>query len=426
MASQEIKVNGSAFDTGQLGGTFVGPQPLGTPLYKDVGASTDPAVSSASLYNSADVKLDTRLEENLDNATLRIESKTLRYPLDGSNDHFIRFFINIPEESKLISTGRVSAPTESDRTNQNRSNINQTSIEPMKAAAAIGGGVLAAGPLLSASRVLFSAKGAAAVLAGGAVIGGTSWGEGIVDAAENAVESAKDAAGNFVELVADKTLRLTQRMMRLAANITLYAPGQVQARYNFDYELADDLLVTLAQQSNFDSLKAGLDELFSAKAGVAIGKFGRILTSATQTGSMLSKTAVNRRADVMFRHVGNREFAFSYTFAPRSAEEAVAVDNIIFMFKYFAHPEMLEGYGNFLYLYPAEFDIEYGMVDGRTEVKNPYINKISSCVLTSVDVSYSPTGKFQTLEKGEPVITTLNLTFKEIETLHRDRIGEGY
>lgn len=425
MASNEIKVNLDALDIGKSGSEF-GPITLGTPLYKDVDFSSETPASSSSLYNSADVKVDTRLEENLDNATLRIESRTLRYPLDGSNDHFIRFFINIPEESKLISTGRVAAPTASDRTGQNRSNINQTSIEAMKSAAAVGGGVLAAGPLLSASRVLFSAKGAAAVLAGGAIIGGTSWGDGIVDAAEGAVESAKDAAGNFVELVADKTLRLTQRMMRLAANITLYAPGQVQARYNFDYELADDLLVTLAQQQNFDSMKAGLDELFSAKAGVAIGKFGRILTSATQTGSMLSKTAVNRRADVMFRHVGNREFAFSYTFAPRSAEEAVAVDNIIFMFKYFAHPEMLEGYGNFLYLYPAEFDIEYGMMDGRTEVKNPYVNKISSCVLTSVDVQYSPTGKFQTLEKGEPVITVLNLTFKEIETLHRDRIGEGY
>lgn len=422
MASQEIKVNGTAFSNDQLGGSFNGPAPLGTPLYKDVDASSDAPVSSTSLYNSADKKLD----ENLDSAALRVESRTLRYPLDGSNDHFIRFYINIPEESKLISTGRVAAPTASDRTGQNRANINQTSMEAIKSAAAVGGGVLAAGPLMAASRVLFSAKGGAAALVGTALVGGSSWGEGIVDAVSDGATAAKDAAGNFVELVADKTLRLTQKLMRLAANITLYAPGQVQARYNFDYELDDDLLVTLAQQQNFDSLKSGLDELFSAKAGVAIGKFGRILTSSTQTGSMLSKTAVNRRADVMFRHVGNREFAFSYTFAPKSAEEAVAVDNIIFMFKYFAHPEMLEGYGNFLYLYPAEFDIEYGLMDGRTEVKNPYINKISSCVLTSVDVQYSPTGKFQTLEKGEPVITVLNLSFKEIETLHRDRIGEGY
>lgn len=423
MASQEIKVNTQALDIGATDIGLGAPFQLGTPVYRDVDYSSDMPTSSTSVFNSADAKIDKQLNKDAE----RVNSKTLRYPLDGNNDHFVRFFINIPEEAKLIASNRIAVDGVSDRTGQNRGNTNQFSMEAAKTVAAIGGGVLAAGPLMVAARTLFSGKGAAALLAGAAVVGGTSWGGGIVDAASDLAETATDAAGNFVETIADKTLRLSQRMMRLAANITLYAPGQVQARYSFDYELADDLLVTLAQQPNFDSVKTGLDELTSAKtAGKTLGKFGRILTSTTKTGSILSKTAVNKRADMMFRHVGNREFAFSYTFAPKSAEEAVVVDNIIFMFKYFAHPEMLEGYGNFLYLYPAEFDIEYGMMDGRTEVKNPYINRISSCVLQSVDVQYSPTGTFQTLEKGEPVITVLNLSFKEIETLHRDRIGEGY
>ena len=101
MASQEIKVNGDAFNPGLMDEPF-GPVSLSTPLYKDVAAFTSDPLSSSTLYNSADAKIDTQLEDNLDSAALRVESKTLRYPLDGSNDHFIRFYINI----KLLFTVR--------------------------------------------------------------------------------------------------------------------------------------------------------------------------------------------------------------------------------------------------------------------------------------------------------------------------------
>lgn len=355
----------------------------------------------------------------------------LTYPSNGGNSHFIRFYINLNEESRLIKNNVMEVIGDANYAEQNRSFQNQTSAEALKAGGAVAGTLAGASMGIDATdriKGLFKGKlgsGAAAIVGGtvGAATGGT--------------------VGYALTDLAIEKFKLTQKLKRLAANITLYTPGNVKARYHFDYEMPEDLIMTLASQENYDAITSGLKSMGEAITGFNFGsaadqaggiatKFGRILASANQTGSMLSRTAVNHKRDIMFKHVGNRQFDFTYTFAPKTAEEAKIVYDIVFMFKYFSHPEMLQGYGNFLYLYPAEFDIEYGQVfqdsnNGKVEDGNPYLNKISSCVLTDIDVNYSSgNGSFQSLENGEPIITTLSLSFKEIETLHRDRIARGY
>jgi hypothetical protein len=151
------------------------------------------------------------------------------------------------------------------------------------------------------------------------------------------------------------------------------------------------------------------------------------MSASSEAFSNLGRTAVNPKRDVLFNSVGNRRFKFDYVFAPRSKEEAIEVSNIIYAFKLFAHPELIAGYAQYLYLYPAEFDIEYRMIDSNgNDIENPHLNRISSCVLESIDVVYAPNGSFQSLANGEPVITNMSLSFMEIETLHQDKIKQGF
>ncbi len=351
----------------------------------------------------------------------------LTYPSVGGNSHFIRFYVNLNEESRLIQNNVMEVIGDANYAEQNRSFQNQTSAEALKAGGTVAGALAGLSMGIDATdkiKGMFKGKlgsGTAAAIGGAA---GATIGAGL---------------GFAITDLAIEKFKLTQRLKRLAANITLYTPANIKAKYRFDYEMPEDLIVTLANQENYDAIVSGLksmgESITSGNFGNALdkaGPIGRILASANQTGSMLSRTAVNHKRDIMFKHVGNRQFDFTYTFAPKTAEEAKVVYDIVFMFKYFAHPEMLQGYGNFLYLYPAEFDIEYGQVfqdsvHGKVEDGNPYLNKISSCVLTDIDVNYSSgNGSYQSLENGEPVITTLSLSFKEIETLHRDRIARGY
>ena len=365
--------------------------------------------------------------------------RSLIYPQSGGNNHYVRFSINLNEESRLIKSKQVGIVGDANLSDQNRAFRNQTSQDAINAVGTVGGayvgmqaGTVAGKAAGAALKSLFKNK----VSAG--VVGGTT----IVGTVAGATGGA--LLGDQIGELASEYLKVTNKLKRLTADITLYTPGNVRANYNLNYDMPEDLLVTLAQSENYEAIKAGLAAAGTGlasltaegakEAGNTFGRFGRIIaTAASPTVSMLSRTAVNVRRDVMFKHVGNRQFVFEYTFAPKSVTEAKEVADIIFMFKYFAHPEMLQGYGNFLYLYPAEFDIEYGIVPENANVgptqpkRNEYLNKISSCVLTDIDVNYAPdSNAFQSLEQGEPVITTLSLVFKEIETLHRERIAQGY
>jgi hypothetical protein len=84
------------------------------------------------------------------------------------------------------------------------------------------------------------------------------------------------------------------------------------------------------------------------------------------------------------------------------------------------HPEFKDA-NNFVYVYPSEFDIEY-FINGSP---NDNLNRISSCVLTEMNVNYSPNGVFSTFPDGTPTQINLTLNFVELETLTKERIEAG-
>lgn len=398
-------------------------------------AGADDNLSYTNTYDYPDAFSQQAKAPDPDSALIQ----SARYPLKDEGDHFIRFFINLNEESKLIKSNSVITTGYVDNRDQNRNNTNTTDINAVNAgvtavagtAAAVGGASLGAKFL----KNLFQSK--VSRLVTGATIAGASTSAG----SGNNSTSINDQLNSILS----ETFGLQNKLKRLAANITLYTPAEVRSDYSFSYDMPSNILVTLAQSQNYEAMKSGLNQFTSALtdlepgkaaelAGTGLGKFGRILATGARGGSetaqLLSRTVGNARKDVLFQYVGNRQFRFNFVFAPRSLEEAFEVYRIIWLFKYFSHPEMLPGYGNFLYLYPAEFDIEYGLrtltVNGTTEGNNRYINKISSCVVDNISVDYAAGGSFQSLQNGEPVITTLGLSFREIETLHRDRIAKDY
>ena len=57
--------------------------------------------------------------------------------------------------------------------------------------------------------------------------------------------------------------------------------------------------------------------------------------------------------------------------------------------------------------------------------ENNFYNRIATCVLQDCSVNYTPTG-VKSFEDGGPTQTTMKLSFKEIELLTKDKIGEGY
>jgi hypothetical protein len=81
------------------------------------------------------------------------------------------------------------------------------------------------------------------------------------------------------------------------------------------------------------------------------------------------------------------------------------------------HPEFKDETG-FLYIYPSEFDIVY--YKGARE--NLSIHRHSSCVLTEMNVNYTPNGIFTTFEDGTPTQINLSMTFRELMLMSKETI----
>ena len=216
-----------------------------------------------------------------------------------------------------------------------------------------------------------------------------------------------------------------QTHTRISDSIILYTPPSVKFDYKVGYEQIDTGIVgTMA--GFFD----GKDLL--ATAGSTAGSFLESVTKAALEialpglGAAVDKGrgfSQNPNAEMVFKSVPFRAFAFPYEFAPKNEKEKDEIQRIIEIFKFHMMPEKRSaGY----LTAPSQFQITYMYRDGA----NMYIPKISRCALTDMAVDYSPEGVFTTFkgdDKGAaPVLTKVELTFSEMEIMTKETIAVGH
>ena len=57
--------------------------------------------------------------------------------------------------------------------------------------------------------------------------------------------------------------------------------------------------------------------------------------------------------------------------------------------------------------------------------ENPYLHKISTCVLETMQVDYG-SDKYIAYPDGRPQSTKMSLNFKELELITKTKIGSGF
>ena len=137
-------------------------------------------------------------------------------------------------------------------------------------------------------------------------------------------------------------------------------------------------------------------------------------------------SVITPRMEMMFEGVGRRSFSYTFSFIPKSKQEALIVEDIIKHFKFYAMPAYSNPETRREMDIPGTFDIEY-MYRGS---RNNFINRISTCFLTKVDVQYGGdryTAYEEIPGKGPPPQkSSLSLNFTELETLSQSHIDDGY
>ena len=230
------------------------------------------------------------------------------------------------------------------------------------------------------------------------------------------------------------------------ASIALYMPPSVTSSYKVNYGNPEIALHTelglnafeafMADQGDFWSgLQAGARE---AKGGLkewgtkaSLASIDKLLPGARVISQMATGQVITPRMELMFESVGRRAFTYTFIFIPKSEREAQEVEKIVYAFKEAMHPEVEDQATSFRSMkIPDTFDIKYMAGGGR----NAFLNKISSCFLSSMDVQYGadrftayPPAKSRSGEFGSPPQKTqLTLNFSELDILTKKDIQDGF
>lgn len=137
--------------------------------------------------------------------------------------------------------------------------------------------------------------------------------------------------------------------------------------------------------------------------------------------SRIAGKAANARKEQIFQNVEMRNFDMNFQLAARSAKDMENIESIIRVLKYHAYPELTAG--DFLWIYPAQFDIVHYFRNGV----NTHMPRHATSVLKNIQVDYAGGQNFISVHHdGSPVIINLKLTFQEIAVLSREDIAKGY
>ena len=230
---------------------------------------------------------------------------------------------------------------------------------------------------------------------------------------------------------------------RMDTMIARYMPPSVQVSYNVKY--ADQEIGAFAetasagikafmakQGGNMDKLKATTDALTQgAAAGAArfglnkLASLGGVTQGADALIAIERGQVITPRMELMFEGMGRREFSYSFTFIPKSEQEAEVIEKIVQTFKFHMAPDFSNEYtsgadGVREMTIPDHFNIRY-MYKGK---ENDHLNKIATCALAKMDVDYGAE-RFTGYAGGRPQTTKISLSFTEFNIMSKSHIAAG-
>ena len=219
---------------------------------------------------------------------------------------------------------------------------------------------------------------------------------------------------------------------RIGTAIALYMPPSINASYAANYEQAPIGAASEAAAAAIKSAMGG--DYRNMGKSVVEGAESLIRTAATTALDTVAPGAaalialergrvITPRMELMFQSMGRRAFSYEFNFIPKSSAESIIVEKIVKEFKKQMAADFMGGgiVGVREMSIPSTFDIEYMYKTAQ----NTHLNKIGTCVLDSLDVSYGG-DKFVAYAGGVPQSTKISLKFTEMEIMTRSRVMEGY
>jgi len=221
-------------------------------------------------------------------------------------------------------------------------------------------------------------------------------------------------------------IAIPRNTRRIEESIALYMPSQmIWNQHNIYQEIS---LTAVAGRLGIGIVSAASAAVsaFAGSVGAALaGSSASILDSiGNQVGniSKLTQSPINPAVEVLFSNTDQRQFTFELLLAPRNEKESETIKEIVRTLRFHAAPEINPNYGGFMWIPPADFDITFF----NKGYENRNILRINTCILERIEVDYAPSGVYATFRNGHPVAVRINMGFRELEPIHKQRILMGF
>lgn len=373
------------------------------------GTSTNPNTTPLSKYGISQLVYPDRLNLMMDKTS------------------FVIFYVLVDNESKLLP---------GDTTNGDGvSGLSQSMSQAKQMAADVGSSISAAASNIPGAGVVSSIFGGLGTglgtigsdLASLFGSGGTSAQSATTDI-QNSLMSTSPGTTNSITKDLKNGLASTfmSSSSRLKISIALPMPNDFGTAYTAGWQEGESnlLIDTLADPNGVANAAKTLKDP-KAVGKMAGGALATFIGKAMPAQQKITGIVTNPRKTQLFNSMAMREFTFNYTFAPQSVEEYGRIQQIIGTFKYYMHPEWVidqMGTNSPFLRVPSEFNIEFRHAAGE----NGNLNKISTCVLKSCTVHYTPGGTWSKHSNGAPSQIAVSLVFAEMEMMTKERIAQGY
>lgn len=376
------------------------------------------------LFRSGQLKKDPEDAKTPD-VLKKYEIQQSCYPIDLFAENkpigpYVMFYINVFEGSSVVTQNKAKFVEDNDTIQKNRKRGVAARMAETQGADALKVSTIAFSTVAgSAAGSFLGLPNAGSIGFGGALVG--------------------------VEALESQGLNYKKSQKRLKTAVALHMPNDLSISYNAGYSTDDAAGIIAAAKivnaggemiSNIaknimdsdsgivDTVGKSLEDIKGSISGLGdVGAYAALnLLPGAGTLSAISGIAANPKTQAVFNGVTPRTFQLNYSFFAKSEAELENIHRIIALFKENMLPEY-KGKDEFLFVYPAEFDIEYYM--GAEQ--NKYIHKHTSCVLERMSVNYTPDGAFNYFNSsGAPTKINVSLEFRELDILTRSEAEAGY
>ena len=148
---------------------------------------------------------------------------------------------------------------------------------------------------------------------------------------------------------------------------------------------------------------------------------GAVAAKGIQVATAIAGTARNPHMAVLYDTPKFRVFEFGFEMRPKNFAETKMIDDIIYFFKFYSHPEY--EFDNHFFRYPNQFKLNFKHPD--------FLFEFQDCVCTAVNVDYHGEGTPLYIDVSEggrkmkaPAVVKLQLQFQEVKILTKKEINK--